>query len=354
MSLKLVRYRRRSPHYYLRGTVRGVSVFETTGTDQLEAAEAIRIQREGELLRRSVFGQNICVSFAEAAGSYLSAGGEARYLGTYNEVTGKWSLLIGEFGSLPVAAIGQVEADHAAAKLYPSTTAATRVRQVYVPIKAVQNHAAEKWKINVARIKNPKVKRVPVSWAPPEDVRKLLPHCAPKLRRFVTLIVYTGARLENAIQIDWDRHVDLRARAITFPVTKNGEMRTVHIPDPLLIELAKVPEEERHGRMFDWSHKSHVHKPLKNACKRAGVPYLSPHQLGRHTYATWLRRYAGRDLRGLMEDVGWKSINSAVRYAHVVPGETAAAVDRLPEVVQNPCSSSVKSLKDRRVRRKSG
>ncbi|HEX3943124.1 MAG TPA: hypothetical protein VHW69_03455, partial [Rhizomicrobium sp.] len=101
----------------------------------------------------------------------------------------------------------------------------------------------------------------------------------PKLRRFVTLIVYTGARLENAIRIDWDRHVDLPARAITFPVTKNGEMRTVHIPDPLLIELSKVPESERHGRMFDWSHKSHVHKPLKSACARAGVPYLSPHQL---------------------------------------------------------------------------
>ena len=129
-------------------------------------------------------------------------------------------------------------------------------------------------------------------------------------------------------------------------------MRTVHIPDPLLIELATVPEQERHGRMFDWSHKTHVHRPLKNACARAGIPYLSPHKLGRHTYATWLRRYAGRDLRGLMEDGGWKSINSVVRYAHVVAGETAAAVDRLP-TVQNPCSANVKPLKDRRIRRKS-
>jgi hypothetical protein len=30
--------------------------------------------------------------------------------------------------------------------------------------------------------------------------------------------------------------------------------------------------------------------------------------------------YASRDLRGLMEDGGWKSIHSVVRYAHVVPG----------------------------------
>jgi hypothetical protein len=34
---------------------------------------------------------------------------------------------------------------------------------------------------------------------------------------------------------------------ITFPITKNGEMRTVHIPDPLPIELAKVPDSERTG-----------------------------------------------------------------------------------------------------------
>jgi hypothetical protein len=80
------------------------------------------------------------------------------------------------------------------------------------------------------------------------------------------------------------------------------------------------------------------------------VPYLSVHKLGRHTYATWLRRYAGRDLRGLMEDGGWKSINSVVRYAHVVPGETAEAVERLPSV-QNPCrlkAASTKPLKKKK------
>jgi hypothetical protein len=55
-------------------------------------------------------------------------------------------------------------------------------------------------------------------------------------------------------------------------------------------------------------------------------------RFGCHSYATWRRRYAGRDLRGLMDDGGWKSINSVVRYAHVVAGETAAAVDRLPMV----------------------
>lgn len=355
MPLQLVR-RKGRPHLYLRGTIRGQHVFETTGTNDEKSAEAIRIRREGELLDRSVFGAGATVTFAEAATSYLSAGGEARYLGSYDEASGKWSLLIGEFVRTPVAAIGQVETDDVAWKLCPGTAAATRKRQVYAPVKAVLNHAADKWKISVQRIKNPKVKKTAVDWASPDNVRKLLPHCPPKLRRFVAMLVYTGERLEKLVAIDWDRDVDLSARAITFRTTKNGEMRTVHIPDPLLVELAAVPEADRHGRMFDWSHKSHVHKPLKSACKRAGVPYLSPHKLGRHTFATWLRRYAGRDLKGLMEDGGWKSINSVARYAHVVAGETAAAVDRMPDVqpdVPNESQGNVKPLKDRRIRRKS-
>ena len=38
---------------------------------------------------------------------------------------------------------------------------------------------------------------------------------------------------------------------------------------------------------------------LKKACEVAGVEYLTPHEPGRHTFATWKRRYAGLDLKGL-------------------------------------------------------
>jgi integrase len=351
MSLKLIRYPKRSAHWYIRGTVRGQAIFETTGTDNESAAEAIRIKRENELLDRSVFGAGAIVTFAEAAMSYLAAGGEAKYLGCYDEKTGKWSLLIGELSRKPIAVIGQVESDAAAHKLYPATSSATRKRQVYAPLKAVLNHGAKKWKISVQRIENPIVKKVMPQWASPEQVRKLLPHCPPALRLFVAISVYTGERLEQVIALDWDEDIDLRQRTITFRYTKNSEMRTVHIAEALLVELSAVAECKRTGRVFHWSHKTHVHKPLRNACKRAGVPYLSPHKLGRHTCATWLRRYAKRDLRGLMEDLNWKSINSVVRYAHVVPGETAKAVELLP-AVQESCIANVKPLKDRKTRRK--
>jgi integrase len=351
MPLRLVR-RGRSPHYYLRGAVRGIRIFETTGTDNAKVADAIRIKREAEVLNRSVFGADATVTFVEAAASYLESGGEAVFLGREDPKTGKWSGLIGHFMTTPLRGIGQVQADEAARKLYPGTAAATRKRQAYTPLIAVLNHAASRGWVHPPKIVGPRVKEKPPKWATPDYVRTLLPHCAPRLRRFVMVIVYTGARLSEALRLDWQRDVDLATRQLTFRRTKNGKMRTAHIPDALLAELSTVPVADRHGPLFAWSHKSHVRRPLQNACKRAGLDYLTPHQLGRHTYATWLRIYAKRDLKGLQIDGGWDSIASVARYAHVVPGETANAVDLLPGV-QNTGTDTVKPRKDRRIRKKS-
>lgn len=353
MPLKLFRDLRRSPNWYVRGSVRGEAVYETTGTDDRKAAEAIRIKREASILTRSIFGRRATVSFAEAAASYLEQGGEARFLGRENPETGKWSGLIGHFMTTPLCDIDQEAADAAAAKLYPGTAAATRKRQCYIPLIAVLNHAADRKWLNPPRITAPKVKEQPTEWATPEYVAKLLPHCAPRLRRFVVLIVYTGARLAEALRVDWDKDIDLAGRHLTLRRTKNGKMRTCHIPDPLLIELSDVPEDIRHGPLFEWKDKTSLRRPLMNACKRANLPYLTIHQLGRHTYATWLRRYAKRDLKGLQHDGGWDSIQSVARYAHVVAGETAEAVAKLPSV-QSACSAELKPRKDRRIRKNLG
>ncbi len=71
--------------------------------------------------------------------------------------------------------------------------------------------------------------------------------------------------------------------------------------------------------------------------KRSGQPVKRQHDLDWvnfhtfcHTYATWMRRYAGLDTKGLVGTGRWRSEQSASRYAHVVPTEDARAAQMLP------------------------
>ena len=343
MPLRLVRFQKRSPNWYLRGAVRGKNVFETTGTDNRAAAEAIRIKRESEILDRSIFGPGTTVTFAEAAVSYLEAGGEARFLGKFDDASQRWTLLLGYFGTRPLMRIGQHEADEAARMICPNAGPATRKRHVYVPLCAVLNHAANRGWLPPPRIRHPKVPAAKTKWSTPERLQTLLPHCSAPLRRLVIFLTYTGARLSEALAVTWDRDIDLGKRTIILRHTKNGQMRALFVPDQLLEELALVTEDGRHGPLFPWKHKTRIHRPLKTACKRAGVEYLPPHQQGRHTYATWLRSYAGLDLKGVMEAGGWSSIVSVARYAHVSPSEVAKAAAQLP-MISAPTVAPVRAI----------
>jgi hypothetical protein len=79
MSLRVVRRRGRAL-LYVRGTVRGQSVYECAGTSDAALAEAYRAHREAELWERSVYGARAVVTFATAVESYLRS--EPRKRGT--------------------------------------------------------------------------------------------------------------------------------------------------------------------------------------------------------------------------------------------------------------------------------
>src|SRR5262249_21593569 len=65
-----------------------------------------------------------------------------------------------------------------------------------------------------------------------DEERLLLAACPPRIRDFVTIVLDTGARRSEALNLTW-RNVDLRRRpraTVTFTKTKNGEARTVPLP----------------------------------------------------------------------------------------------------------------------------
>jgi integrase len=335
MPIRLVR-RSRSPNWIIRGTIRGIRIEESTGTDNKKIAEEIRAKRESEILAQSVYGRRATATFAEAALSYLENGGNKRFL----------DQVIRYFGTTPLAKIDQDAIDQGARKTYPSVSGATRDRQFYTPTSAVLKHAAKRGWCSPIVMERPERPPGRVRWITPEEAERLIAACNETLRALVITLLYTGARVGEALWLDW-RDVDLNRGHVIFPVdesdgrrTKNNESRGVPLHPRLRAALANLPHRE--GEVFRrpdglpyarlregaTSASDGIRKSFAGACRRAGIKNFTVHDC-RHTWATW--HYAkNRDLLALQRLGGWKTLAMVTRYAHVNVGELAHTIDNLP------------------------
>jgi integrase len=319
MPLRLVR-RPKSPYWIIRGTLRSIRLEESTGTYNKKIAEEIRAKREAEILAQSIYGRRATATFAEAALSYLQNGGNKRFL---HKVMG-------------------------ARKVYPNTSGATRNRQFYTPVSAVIKHAAKRGWCSHIVMERPEKPPGRLRWLTPEQAECLIAACGGHLRPLLIFLLYTGARIGEALWLDW-HDVDLNRSHVTFPVdpnegrrTKNNEPRGVPLHPRVRAALANL--SHRRGEVFrrpdgkpyerlrddenDTSAGNRIKKAFAAACKRAGIKDFTPHCC-RHTWATW--HYAkNRDLLALQRLGGWKSLAMVTRYAHVNVGELAHTIDNLP------------------------
>lgn len=307
------------------------------------AADEIRIKWEAEILARSIHGARATATFADAVVGYLKAGGERRYIAP----------LLEHFGETPVVRVDQAAIDAAAACIKPAAGPATRNRQVYTPISAVLKHAAKRGLCEFRQVERPREPRGRIAWLRPDEAERLLDACAPHLRPLVIFLLGTGARLSEALYLNWS-DVNLRDRRVWFTDTKAGEARGVPLNERVWRELANLPQ--RPGAVFRrpdgqaYSRRvgggGQIDTAFRAACRRAGFAdqivtrlpdgkvkkawrsWYSAHDC-RHTWATWF--YAEtRDLRALMELGGWKSERMVMRYTHVNPDHLAVAINALP------------------------
>jgi integrase len=278
MPLKLKR-RPGRPHWYIHGTIRGVTVRESTGVADRKAAEAIRAQREWEIIQRSVFGREATATFLGAAVSYLEAGGEKLYL----------KPIIARIGSIPLAKIDQTMIEQTARALHPAASPATLNRQAFTPIAAVLNHAAKRGLCAKRIIERPEQPKGRVRWITFDEAETLLAACSRHLRPLVMFLLGTGARMSEALYLDW-RDVDLSRAHVTFLDTKNGDERGVPLHSRLVNELRTLRHKQ--GRVFrtpaglPYAEKAsgggQIKTAFKGACRRAGIADFSPHDC-RHT-----------------------------------------------------------------------
>jgi integrase len=141
-------------------------------------------------------------------------------------------------------------------------------------------------------------------------------------------------RLSEALGLTWN-DVRLADGFAYVPDTKTDTPRAVFLPPVAVAAMANVSgdgEVRAVGRLFRYSKSGHLYSLLKVAAIRADVdlPERSAFHIFRHTYATWMRRYAGLDTKGLVATGAWRDRKSADRYEHVQVSEEARKAILLP------------------------
>lgn len=313
MPIKLVR-RHGSPYWYLRGSVRGIRVDESTGAVDEKAAEEVRITRGAELLKRSIHGDTATRTFAEAALSYMSASGPDPLLNP----------ILKRIGQRTLAEINQMVIDDVAERLFKTGGPATRNRKVYTPISAVMHHAARKGWCPKPVIGRPQQPRGRVRSLTHAEALRLIDAAASHLKPLVRFLFSTGCRLSEALYLDW-KDVDLGAGEATFWETKNGDVRIVPMPPEAVSDLANMRHKTgavfrtQMGRPYasrGGAGGGQIKTAWRTMCTEAKIGNFTPHDC-RHTFATWYLRQNPKDAAGLMKICGWRSVTMVQRYAHL-------------------------------------
>ncbi|MGC5748458.1 tyrosine-type recombinase/integrase [Gluconobacter sp. NFX36] len=352
MPLKVYK-RPNSETLYVRGTVKGQGVYESTGTADPRQAEEYRAKREAELWQEGIYGKRAVVTFAHAVTAYLEA--EPR-----SDATKAYLLrLLDHFGTIRLSDIDQTSLDQAYRHILrdgAEASSATKVRSVLTPLRSVLEFAAiRKWCDRPAFDK-PRIPTNRTIYLRPEQVTRLIECAAPHLRPLLVFLFGTGARMSEALELDWSS-VDLRGqRAVVWQ--KQGNERHIDLPARVCAALAALPN--RDGRVFRpvRSRKSRsgqgkevgsayfengrtsggqIKSGWSVACHKAGlpgkmriwvpkgkqterhffVPDVTPHD-ARHTWASW-QYCIHKDLMRLKADGGWGNITTVTRYAKVMP-----------------------------------
>ncbi|HTZ73063.1 MAG TPA: site-specific integrase [Candidatus Aquilonibacter sp.] len=149
-------------------------------------------------------------------------------------------------------------------------------------------------------------------------------HCPEHLPEF-DLALHTGMRLSEQYGLTWS-DVSFARRVLTIQRSKNGSAR--HVPlNQTAVRALETMRERTGGVGFVCGETTGPRRWFEPVLKDAKISDFSWHCL-RHTFASRLVM-AGVDIRTVQELLGHKTIAMTVRYSHLAPKHTLAAVEKL-------------------------
>ncbi|MGA7809662.1 tyrosine-type recombinase/integrase [Bradyrhizobium sp.] len=150
----------------------------------------------------------------------------------------------------------------------------------------------------------------------------------------------------EALALRWER-VSLDDRTAYIEKSKNDDPRTVKLTQELCDLLE--PHRKAAGKVFRFHQGGHRNFIFLNAKVTAcGLPPVKRPKRGErmkiplyrfewvtfhtfcHTWATWMRRYGGTDVLGLVATGRWRDPRSAARYTHTAASDEWDRTELLP------------------------
>ena len=277
---------------------------------------------EARLLREGWHGQRRgSRSLAEAVVSYVESSPRAQ--GTKNRL----NRILWAVGDVPLSAISQETVLKAKkACLKEDASPATLKRGVITPLRSVMNHAHRLGWCDVVHFEIPRERQGRTRFLLPAEAEGLIAVASPHLQTLLTFLLCTGARMAEALELDW-RDVDLVGGRAIFWETKGGNRRVAEMPRRACAVLEALGHRE--GPVFlthrgepyadrDREGGGQIKTAWKLTKRRAKIEMeFTPHDL-RHTWASW--HYAvHKDPLALKVEGGWSSLALVERYAHLMP-----------------------------------
>ena len=164
-----------------------------------------------------------------------------------------------------------------------------------------------------------------------EESRKLIEAVKlPMLKVFYLFLSQTGARIGEAIGLEW-KCVDMERKVVSITHSKTGATRVIPISDILFSSLQSLPHRsvyvftKEDGTPY---HKNFVQHHFKRVVKSMGLDgRLHPHSL-RHSFASNLVK-KNVSLFTVSQLLGHSSIQTSMIYAHLQTSELHEVVNKL-------------------------
>lgn len=307
MPLKL--YRRKGIWNY-RGTVgptgRRQRLHGSCQTENKDIAARLVAEIEKRYWDGYFDGPSAVLTFRRAVALYRSAGKSDEFLLPLEDYLGDTLVKDINGGIIRQMAI----------ELFGNNSGASRNRRAITPVQAVINHAAESDLCSPIRVKRFPVEKSEKEPATLAWVKSFQASAKPHLGAFALFMFLTGCRPSEALSIDRDKDLDLKAATVIIRETKMSRERKAHLPALLVTTLANLPEVE--GRpLFVYRKYIDMRWSWHHTIEKAGISVLTPHCC-RHGFATELLR-RGVDVVTVAWLGGWASPAQVLKtYGHAM------------------------------------